>query len=132
MNSPFSSSSISSSDRVAGIEPLLGSSNYAFGKRIMTSYLTARQVWLVISGELTCPDIQCTSPPMLAAEETQEWSQSIESELSRPYIRGYTLEGVIPGLSFSHHPRVTNQLSIHLLVLNYAHLSLKLSLAHLT
>ncbi|KAF9890687.1 hypothetical protein FE257_005553 [Aspergillus nanangensis] len=68
MNSPFSSSLISSSDRVAGIEPLLGSSNYAFWKRIMTSYLTARQVWPVVSGELTYPDYQFKYRRPIAAD----------------------------------------------------------------
>lgn len=68
MTSPFSSSSTSSSDRVAGIEPLSGSSNYAFWKRIMTSYLTARQVWPVISGELACPDCQFKYRRPIAAD----------------------------------------------------------------
>jgi hypothetical protein len=37
---------------VTAIEPLTGSDNYATWKRLMTSYLKARQVWDVVSGDL--------------------------------------------------------------------------------
>src|ERR1700743_819459 len=43
---------------VAAIEPLTGSENYATWKRLMTSYLRARQVWDVVSGELQRPNCQ--------------------------------------------------------------------------
>src|ERR1700710_2773010 len=54
-----------SADRsVAAIEPLTGSENYATWNRLMTSYLKARQVWHVVSGELQRPDCQfkCAKP----------------------------------------------------------------------
>jgi hypothetical protein len=35
---------------VTAIEPLTGSDNFATWKRLMTSYLKARQVWDVVSG----------------------------------------------------------------------------------
>ncbi|GCB28299.1 hypothetical protein AAWM_11184, partial [Aspergillus awamori] len=41
---------------VTAIEPLTGSDNYATWKRLMTSYLKARQVWDVVSGDLRRPD----------------------------------------------------------------------------
>ncbi|CEJ62706.1 hypothetical protein PMG11_11199 [Penicillium brasilianum] len=43
---------------VTAIEPLTGSDNYATWKRLMTSYLKARQVWDVVSGDLQHPDCQ--------------------------------------------------------------------------
>jgi hypothetical protein len=43
---------------VTAIEPLTGSDNYATWKRLMTSYLKARQVWDVVSGDLQRPDCQ--------------------------------------------------------------------------
>jgi hypothetical protein len=43
---------------VVAIEPLTGSENYVTWKRLMTSYLKARQVWDVVSGELQRPDCQ--------------------------------------------------------------------------
>ena len=43
-------------DNVAAIEPLTGSSNYATWKRPMTSYLKAKQVWDVVSGEMERPE----------------------------------------------------------------------------
>ncbi|CRL30830.1 unnamed protein product [Penicillium camemberti] len=46
-----------SPDRVVtAIEPLTGSDNFATWKRLMTSYLKARQVWDVVSGDLQRPD----------------------------------------------------------------------------
>ena len=44
------------SDHVAAIEPLTGSNNYATWKRLVTSYLKARQLWDVVSGEMERPD----------------------------------------------------------------------------
>ncbi|KAJ5267903.1 hypothetical protein N7478_010711 [Penicillium angulare] len=41
---------------VTAIEPLTGSDNFATWKRLMTSYLKARQVWDVVSGDLQRPD----------------------------------------------------------------------------
>ncbi|KAJ5743432.1 hypothetical protein N7533_010534 [Penicillium manginii] len=41
---------------VTAIEPLTGSDNFATWKRLMTSYLKARQVWDVVSGDLERPD----------------------------------------------------------------------------
>ena len=41
---------------VTAIEPLTGSDNFATWKRLMTSYLKARQVWDVVSGDLHRPD----------------------------------------------------------------------------
>ena len=41
---------------VIAIEPLTGSDNFATWKRLMTSYLKARQVWDVVSGDLQRPD----------------------------------------------------------------------------
>ncbi|OKP12727.1 hypothetical protein PENSUB_1631 [Penicillium subrubescens] len=43
---------------VMAIEPLTGSDNFATWKRLMTSYLKARQVWDVVSGDLQRPDCQ--------------------------------------------------------------------------
>ncbi|OKP10396.1 hypothetical protein PENSUB_4185 [Penicillium subrubescens] len=43
---------------VTAIEPLTGSDNYATWKRLMTSYLKARQVWDVVSSDLQRPDCQ--------------------------------------------------------------------------
>ena len=43
---------------VTAIEPLTGSDNYATWNRLMTSYLKARQVWDVVSGDLQRPDCQ--------------------------------------------------------------------------
>jgi hypothetical protein len=43
-------------DNVAAIEPLTGSSNYATWKRLMTSYLKAKQVWDIVSGEMERPE----------------------------------------------------------------------------
>ncbi|KAJ9482036.1 hypothetical protein VN97_g11412 [Penicillium thymicola] len=40
---------------VTAIEPLTGSDNFATWKRLMTSYLKARQVWDVVSGDLERP-----------------------------------------------------------------------------
>jgi hypothetical protein len=41
---------------VTAIEPLTGSDKFATWKRLMTSYLKARQVWDVVSGDLQRPD----------------------------------------------------------------------------
>ena len=41
---------------VTAIEPLTGSDNFATWKRLMTSYLKARQVWDVVSGDLQRPE----------------------------------------------------------------------------
>ncbi|OQD78121.1 hypothetical protein PENANT_c086G01457 [Penicillium antarcticum] len=41
---------------VTAIEPLTGNDNFATWKRLMTSYLKARQVWDVVSGDLQRPD----------------------------------------------------------------------------
>ncbi|CAI7663770.1 unnamed protein product [Penicillium palitans] len=41
---------------VTAVEPLTGSDNFATWKRLMTSYLKARQVWDVVSGDLQRPD----------------------------------------------------------------------------
>ncbi|OQE09691.1 hypothetical protein PENFLA_c103G00256 [Penicillium flavigenum] len=41
---------------VTAIEPLTGSDNFATWKRLLTSYLKARQVWDVVSGDLQRPD----------------------------------------------------------------------------
>jgi hypothetical protein len=41
---------------VTAIEPLTRSDNFATQKRLMTSYLKARQVWDVVSGDLQRPD----------------------------------------------------------------------------
>ncbi|KZN87798.1 Retrovirus-related Pol polyprotein from transposon TNT [Penicillium chrysogenum] len=41
---------------VTAIEPSTGSDNFATWKRLMTSYLKARQVWDVVSGDLQRPD----------------------------------------------------------------------------
>jgi hypothetical protein len=40
---------------VTAAEPLTGSDNFAIWKRLMTSYLKARQVWDVVSGDLERP-----------------------------------------------------------------------------
>ncbi|KAJ5112062.1 hypothetical protein N7532_000107 [Penicillium argentinense] len=40
----------------AAIEPLTGSDNYATWKHLMTSYLKARQVWDIMSGDLQRPN----------------------------------------------------------------------------
>lgn len=41
---------------VTAIEPLTGSDNFATWKCLITSYLKARQVWDVVSGDLQRPD----------------------------------------------------------------------------
>ncbi|KAJ5742287.1 hypothetical protein N7533_011696 [Penicillium manginii] len=41
---------------ITAIEPLTGSDNFATWKRLMTSYLKARQVWDMVSGDLQRPD----------------------------------------------------------------------------
>lgn len=45
-----------STEQVAAIEALTGSLNYATWKRLLISYLKARQVWDVVSGEFERPD----------------------------------------------------------------------------
>src|SRR2546423_2682885 len=45
-------------DVIKSIEALTGSENYASWKRILTSYLTSKQVWEVISGEMERPECQ--------------------------------------------------------------------------
>ncbi|KAJ5633263.1 hypothetical protein N7490_009602 [Penicillium lividum] len=44
---------------VTAIEPLTESDNFATWKRLMTSYLKARQVWDVVSGDHQQPDFPC-------------------------------------------------------------------------
>lgn len=41
---------------ITAIEPLIVSDNFAAWKRLMTSYLKARQVWDVVSSDLERPD----------------------------------------------------------------------------
>jgi hypothetical protein len=55
---------------VTAIEALTGSDNYATWKRLMTSYLKARQVWDVVSGDLQRPDCQFKYAKPITADIT--------------------------------------------------------------
>ena len=46
------------SERLTAIEPLAGSANYATWNRLLTSYLKAKQVWDVVSGDFEVPECQ--------------------------------------------------------------------------
>ena len=60
-----------SSDFITAIEPLTGSSNYATWKQLVTSYLKAKQVWDVVSGEMERPDCLFKYAKLITANVTR-------------------------------------------------------------